>query len=250
MSTDIWDSLKRRFAYDDWAERSSLEESLLVWRFFISESMLTGWRISRSQQFAPGPVTRTEMIWKRASSDTDELLRLDIFECVSLAAAHEQLLQAVAEFQSGAITRMQSGIGDVAFGNGEFTQLFARANLVIMLRNAGRQLVSVTEATRLLDDELKSRPEAKPGLVAPSIATFQLREQEAKVGSRVQIRLEATDPLGRPVWFKLFASRGRLSLEDDRPTYQPDAAGSHQLTAFAVNENAGVATRSISLRVT
>lgn len=35
----------------------------------------------------------------------------------------------------------------------------------------------------------------------------------------------------------------------DRPTYQPETAGSHQLTAFALNENAGLATRTVTVRV-
>jgi|GEM_PF-4920775 len=250
MGTDMWEKLKQQFGYDEWADRSSLRDSLLIWRFFISPPLLAGWLVSRSQRFVSGSATRTELVCSRPTAGEDELLRLDIFECSSLRDAHEQLLQTLGEFQSAAIRQMAAGVGDIQFGNGEFTQLFARANLVVMLRNAGKQLVPVAETARAIDGALTSRPEASRDQVAPTLTRFLIEEQEAKAGSRVTIGLEATDPLGRAVWFKLFASGGQLTVDAEQLIYQPEAAGTYQITAFALNENQGVATRTVSVRVT
>ena len=250
MGTDRWEQLRREFGYEQWAGRTSLQESLAVWRYFVAPSLLQGWRLHGSQRFDSGPATRTELIFTRPTREDDELLRVDVFECSSLVAAHEQLLRVVADFQSAAVTQVTGGPGDVAFGNGDFTQVFARANLVVMLRNAGRNLVPVTQSTRLIDAEITSRPEVVPNRVSPTLTALELEDREPKVGSRVPIRVEAADPLGRDVWFKAFASGGDLSIEDDRLTYTARVAGSHRMTVFVLNENQGVATRSLDVRVT
>ncbi len=240
--------LRKLHSFESWANRSPLPESLHVLGFFLSSNDMPGWRQNRLELFEGEQIRRTQSIWSQREG-VDELLRVDLLECPSRSAAHERLLETVGEFQSAAVTRQEVGFGDVAFGNGEFALVFARGNLVAMFRNAGRELVSVIDDARRLDEQLTSRPAAGQG-VTPSISRFELTVGEARVGEPVTVQLEAADPLGRPVWFKVFAAGGQLRAEGGRLVYEPDLAGSHRLTAFAVNENGGVATRTVAVNAT
>lgn len=234
--------LKRLHSYETWVDRSPLPESLHILGFFLTSDDMPGWQRNRRELFESEQVRRTQSIWSRREH-VDELLRVDLLECPSRTAAHELLLDTIGEFQSAAVSRQEVGLGDVAFGNGEFALVFARGNLVVMFRNAGRELVSVVDDARHLDEQLTSRPTAGHG-VTPSIIRFELSVREAKVGEPVTIEMEAADPLGRPVWFKVFAAGGQLHAEGGGLIYEPNVSGSHRLTAFAVNENGGVATRT------
>lgn len=237
--------LRRRHSFAEWAGRSSLSESLLVLGFFVSAADLPGWRQHRVERFDSEQVRRTQSTWIREGAE--ELLRVDLLECPSRIAAHEQLLYAVGEFQSAAVVRQQVEFGDVAFGTGQLVVVFARGNLVAMLRSGGRRPVPVIDLARDLDQRLTSRPAEGRG-VAPSITRFEPAQPEAAVGEPVRLRLEAADPLGRPVWLKVFAAGGELRVEGGATVYQSDTAGSHRLMAVAVNENGGVATSTTSIR--
>jgi hypothetical protein len=96
-------------------------------------------------------------IW-RHGENTEELLAVDLFECVSIKAAHDQLLEALANMESDAIERTEKNApGDIAFGLGDTMILFARANMVVLVRNAGPKIVPVSAVARELDLQLARR---------------------------------------------------------------------------------------------
>lgn len=81
------------------------------------------------------------------------LIRLDIQVCVSSSAARHFLLQRLGQFQSALLERQDDPIiGDVVFVEPETEALVAAwANLVILVRNAGRQAVSLKAVFHELD---------------------------------------------------------------------------------------------------
>ena len=83
----------------------------------------------------------------------NELLAVDVFECASVKAAHDQLVEALANMESDAIERRteKNAFGDIAFGLNDTMTLFARANMVVLVRNAGPTIVPVSAAARELD---------------------------------------------------------------------------------------------------
>ena len=86
-------------------------------------------------------------------------MRVDVFALESVQAAHEYLVDALGEFESSAIRRRtDTNIGDVAFGT-ETVMLFARGNLVVVVRNAGREIVPVNAIARAVDAAVLGRPE-------------------------------------------------------------------------------------------
>jgi hypothetical protein len=100
-------------------------------------------------------------LWRRGEA-ANELLAIDVFECATIKAAHRQLIEALGNVQSGAVERHtgKNAPGDVAFGLDDTMVLFARANVVVLIRNAGPTVVSVGPVARRLDALLEQWPKA------------------------------------------------------------------------------------------
>jgi hypothetical protein len=87
-------------------------------------------------------------------------VRIDVFECASVDAAHEYLIDALNEFESAGIGRRTDvTLGDVAFGT-DSVALFARANLVVFVRKATPQTEPVTPIAQTIDTVILRRLQA------------------------------------------------------------------------------------------
>ncbi|MDX1615247.1 MAG: hypothetical protein R3300_13115 [Candidatus Promineifilaceae bacterium] len=250
MNMQAVEALKERLAFDEWKDSNTLAESLFIWQFFLTGDEFPGWSAHRIRQEEPTQWPRTiQSVWRPADEGKEGLLSVDIYECASRADAHELVLQLLAEFQSIDVTRQEQGIaGDVAFAPpGNATLLFARGNLLTLMRNASRPLVAIPEIAGRFDDFLVGRPELEGAQVVPAIRRFQSAAKELEVGINAPLEAEAIDPLERPVWYKFFADRGEILLEDGNLRYRPAVAGPQTLTMFAINANRGAASQELRL---
>ncbi|SRR6266849_1821826 len=159
MDPERHEELKRRFNFEAWRERNLLRSTATLKSFEIGENHMPGWQICRRSYDSTirPPVAKT--IWGRRELSNEQLLNIEVRTCDSLQAAHTHLLELLGEFQSTALKeRPELNIGDVAFGISDPTMLlFARANLVVLARNAGPQLVSVHDVAGRLDAEILSQ---------------------------------------------------------------------------------------------
>jgi hypothetical protein len=87
-----------------------------------------------------------------------------VFESSSVEAAHDQVLEASDDMESGAIEQQtnKDTPGDVAFGLDDSVVLFARANSVVLIRNPGPRVVRVGNIARQLDRFFLRRLESNP----------------------------------------------------------------------------------------
>lgn len=124
--------------------------------FALSAIYLHGWRLHRLWR-NPSPPISTGMI-VRSGDKLDEITSaasIVLWECASVDVAHDQLLDVLCEMQSNAITRdRQREIGDVSFSLADAMFLFARANLVVLVRNAGPQVLSLEEMASTIDSAI------------------------------------------------------------------------------------------------
>ena len=82
----------------------------------------------------------------------DVVLRIDAYELPSAGRAHDHLLSVLSEFQSPVLRVLkQADVGDVAVGHGDTAIVVRRANVVFVVRNAGRDVVPVLNVARTLD---------------------------------------------------------------------------------------------------
>jgi hypothetical protein len=106
-------------------------------------------RIRHDQRARPPAI---HSIWSHDDS-TSELLAIDVFECSSVKAAHDQLIEALGNLESDAVNRRsdKGSPGEIAFGLGDTMILFSRSNVVVLIRNAGPKVVPVSGVARELD---------------------------------------------------------------------------------------------------
>jgi hypothetical protein len=237
--------LKTRHEYDRWRGVRKANDGLFVWRIHLSGNEIPRWTAIRIEAFPTRPPTQLS-IWSRQEQPT-VALRLDVDECESLHAAHEHLIERLAGFQSPGITMLQDGaLGDVAFATPSgSTVLFSRANLVVMMTNADSEVISLIDLARAFDAWLAAPPDTGASPVVPVMEGFGLTAKELHVKAPAPIELKASDPIGRPVWHKLYASDGEFRVEQERLVFTATAAGAHTLEAYAINPNHGAAKSTI-----
>jgi hypothetical protein len=146
--------LKQQHRFSEWAGRGALPQGRRAEPPALTGKELPGWTLERTDQH--------KTFWRRGGAGgrtSDAVVRVDIFALDSVQAAHEYLVDALGEFESSAMRRRtDANIGDVAFGT-EAVMLFARGNLVVVVRNAGREIVPVTAIARAVDAVVLGRPE-------------------------------------------------------------------------------------------
>lgn len=248
MQPEELERLKQEHGYEAWGGRTTLEENLFIWRLFLVGDELPDWQAHRLRpiETEDGPSV-IQSFWRPRAEAGDVFLRVDVYESDSRLAAHEFLLQHLGTFQSAMLTRDdKEPVGDVSFATPErYCVLFSRANVVVVLRNAGRDLSPVGEIAQDFDGYLVQRPEVDTEKVAPRIDDFAFADKEPKPGVSMPLRLDAADPLERPLMYKFYSSSGELLLEDKRLMYRAASAGPQEITVFAVNENRGAARREL-----
>jgi len=148
--------LEERFSAKKWHGRSDSGRRL-VKEFHLAGSEIKAWKLLKVKETEEGnKIIRS--IWSRGGN-TDELLSIDVFVASSIKGAHERVLEALGNMQSGAITQKteKNTPGDVAFGLTNTMITFARANLVVVIRNAGATLMPVGNIARDVDLQIQRR---------------------------------------------------------------------------------------------
>jgi hypothetical protein len=148
--------LKKRFDYEAWSHDDSSQEKTVLRNVSLSEIELPDWSANRIQRMAAKNVPPyVRSMWQPKGSGTEILVRVEVYECDSTQAAREFLLRLLGEFQSTQIERRSDVAGDVAFVYvGDTMVLFSRNNIVVWLRNAGAEVVSVTFLAKQFDAHL------------------------------------------------------------------------------------------------
>lgn len=239
-----FDTLKQRFEQERWRGANAMDEELFVHGFLPTPDLLDSWGAARVQIIeAPDWPRTVESIWQQSPEDRDRLLRLDVFECDSRENAHDFLIRFLGNFQSPLIERVEgTPFGDVTFaGPNQTFAVFARANLVVALRNAGPEVIPAAEFAYQVDAELISRPQ-EGGVAAPSVERFEIPRAEQ---DRVELQVRVSDPLDLPVWLKLFTRGGAVAREKGALVLRPRAREEIQVTLFAINANRGVASATV-----
>lgn len=279
MYPEITSRLKDRFQYDAWHGRNRLAENLFIWKFFFFGDEMPNWSPTRMEQVEVDDQPKiVQSLWETMSASASTspekpaaLLNVQSIECKSRDQAHNILLRFLGEFEGPLIYRWdETELGDVTFTvPGYDLILFARANMVHLVRNAGQLREPVNEVATSLDQVLTQQPEvvAQPkrgkraGLsaMAPRIAKLGTPVKEARVGESVPLDLEvapfetellgarslamgaAAEPVQR-VQFRIFSPAGEIHEEGGRLYYTPQQAGTQDVNVFALNA-ARVATK-------
>lgn len=156
MDESVRQQLEDRFDFAAWKSAPDSPPDLSTRGLIEVGSEIGGWTAHRVQPVSvAGARAAHQSIWQQGAS-AETLLRLDVVEAPSAAAAREVVLELLGQFQSPQIQRLlDPPAGDLAFGApGDTVILFARANVVVMVRNAGPRVVPVTDFAHVVDGSL------------------------------------------------------------------------------------------------
>jgi hypothetical protein len=235
------EELKRRVHQESWRGTNRLEDGLFVQGFVPPSGLLEGWIAVRSRVIEqPGWPRIARSMWQ-ASAGGERLLRVDVHECDSREEAHDFLVYLLGTLQGPLPERDEEPpVGDVAFTlpRGR-SSLFARANLVIAVLNAGPEVVPVIGPAERVDAEISSQPR-EAGEVVPRIERVDVQMGARRGHDALDVKV--ADPLGRHVWLKIFTRGGAVEREDGALLLRPHGEAPVEGTVFAVNENGGVAS--------
>ena len=194
-------------------------------------------------------------VWRKAESDAEELIKIDVVESASWRSAHEILSKLLEGYQAPQLPEAASRkieIGDVAFvGFGETVQsaIFTRANIVVRIHSVGKQDVSIVVTAKQIDELFVSKPQLSEKGVIPKIETFSSEIRVIGVDEIVPLNIRAKDPLDRPLWYKFMVDQGEVFVRDEKVCFSSTTPGQPEISFFATNENGFVAGTTLSIRV-
>lgn len=267
----LMDILSKRHDFPGWENTRTSEQHVLLWRYspFSPRFLPKGWQLSRVEELHGGPETfdLKDSFWRPLGEPFDAELQAVIYECSSLRAAHSFLSELLAEFQLTTIERQEDfiidydrvAIGDVSFAGPkdrdegylaprDLTVLFARANLVVLLRNVKSSLTPASQLASEIDRDLISNPETT-GEKIEEVERFSFPDGKFQVGDEVPIRilnlsLEDAEPS-----YKFLSSSGEVFFRKGKLLYRPSSAGIQHVTVFEFRTGKNTSRQSLSLNV-
>jgi hypothetical protein len=154
MDSELRNFLVERYSANEWLD---VQRRLGNARTADVGSLLPpGWILIKSQRHDSSRPPFVLSLWRSANQE-DVLLSVRIIECANTAAAREQLLEELGNFESPIIERRAGAVGEVAFGLRDSMIVFVRANLVVLILNAGPKVVSVYEVAGFLDGMIQEQ---------------------------------------------------------------------------------------------
>jgi hypothetical protein len=235
--------LRERYAFADWSDAGTPPESLFIWQYVRNRHDLPGYELERIEEIETERERPASIraLW-RSQSDRVAVLELLVSECPDRGSARPALLRTLGQFQ--AFLERREGVGDVAFAaarDGAVT--FVVANLVLLVRMVDGPPTPVTGPARDVERNVRARPDPG-GRVAPEI--HELAAGAPQPDGTVPITVKTADPLGRPLWFKVFGHGGEAFDRDGDLAFRPFGPEPWDVTVFAINENGGAAERALS----
>jgi hypothetical protein len=146
--------LTRHFEFKSWYGKSRHQDRVYE-AIAIDDVQIRYWKLVRALSFEHRRMEIARTLWARRRS-TEVFISIEQFKCSSIKVAHQTLLDILGDIESGAIQRDKTkrACGDVAFRLGESLRIFARANVVILIRNKGPMVVPVATIAKEFDKQL------------------------------------------------------------------------------------------------
>jgi len=228
-----------RHDFQAWKGIRRLPESLFVLNFFLRPDEFSNWQLNNLRlinQTQTAPVFQT--FWQSRNVANRVTIRIESHQRNSLADAHSTVLKLLSRFHLLDIKlQQQATFGDVVFAvPTNFVILFARANMVFLLRNVGSDRTSCEPLARALDALTVS----KPGDNMFHSHSRLLFSSESVVKDGVRYLKPAGEPgKNNERQFKFFCS-GEVSSENGQLVCRPSSEGSQSIEIFAIDRAGGI----------
>lgn len=148
-------ALERRYRASEWRGRSRHAKRSPK-TFHIDGWQIPGWLLQRMRRDDLARPMRIHSIWRHEELGA-RVVAIDGFACASVEAAHDQLIDALSQVEPEFMVRQEGkgAVGDVAFELRGTMIFFARANLVLLIRNLGQEAAPVERIAQYLDKSIE-----------------------------------------------------------------------------------------------
>jgi hypothetical protein len=173
----------------------------------------------------------------------ETLIEVIIAECNSIIKAHESIIDFMANSMASKIPCGEERgitIGDISFtGNSKrlLSIVFARNNIMAIVRSVGNLDLNVKSYAKKLDDFLVSKDKTVKSSNAPRISAFTLSTQQTTAEETVKISFNVIDPRGKDLMVKLFTTAGPISMQDNDLILECKKLGKHKVELYVINED-------------
>ena len=152
--------VKANYEFSSWAgDVKEGDRDARLPELFVLPAGLENWRLEEQEE---QPSTNRQQrvvryIYNSGREDEGSRVVSTIFNCNSVLEAHETLIDVVMTYMAPSLPRCETKgleVGDICFGShGEvnLSVIFARFNVLVEIKNAGRKPVSVNEFARSID---------------------------------------------------------------------------------------------------
>ena len=254
------ESIKEMSSFPNWVGRTRGEEfSGFFMNIVIPDRIFTSFSLLRTSepptQFDARKVKRYLYAGDRSKGKKETLIEVMLTECNSIINAHESIIDFMANCMASKIPRGEERgitIGDISFtGHGKklLSIIFARNNIMAVVRSVGDLDLDVKAFAKKVDEFLGSKGKTAKSRNAPKISTFKLSTQQTPAGGTIKISFNATDPRGKNLMFKLFTTAGPISMQDNEPILECKKLGKHRVDLYVINEDSLVSNSKLDLSV-
>lgn len=224
--------LKKAYSYEAWKDINKMNEYLFIRNFLIVNDHVLAWRKQQMRRFRLEDGKKyMKSIWVHDEEGHNTVLRLDIMECQSRNEAHQQMIGMLGNYQIPMELQIHlQDIGDVSFAApGKNSIIFARANLLIMVSNAGQKTCPMEETAIHLDQGIKYKP--KTSEVEPSMELLKFNTLTDGIQESI---LFEVDSVKQDSVYKIFSKTGDLYLDQSSLRFQPKTAGTQKIELFTI----------------
>ena len=182
--------LIKRYDAQAWLKPEPLPTNVFVWHFVPAQLQPQ----DVQQYLTPSDDEKSQIrVTESTYAKGDVLLHVTTYECDSRAAARQQLLSVLGEFQ-GPVLERKDVAGEVSYSvPRDISAVFVRGNVVVVGRNGGPKLTSVKPLLKKLDD----------------ILTKQLPPETRT--------LDKLEPPAENEWIQIVAEGAEVQLSKGRP---------------------------------
>jgi hypothetical protein len=146
MSTRPLDALKARVDFEAWHGVEPEGAGPLLHGLKLTQDAIEGLRPVSIREIDPGDGSRLLRATWTSPDQEGVILVTDLRECKSRSAAHDVVLELLANTQAPDVRRLEpSRLGDVSFGRESSTsmRIFVRGNVAVRITNGGKVVVPV-----------------------------------------------------------------------------------------------------------
>lgn len=154
------DLLSEHLGFPAAKERVHPKLPLFVVNHTFKGDEFAGWTLLSRYQLpeSPSRPILTQYLWSD-DSIAGRLLNVNVYECSSESEARDLMVEVLAGFQLPMSTdENEQPIGDMCFKKNGDVVVFARGNLIVVMRAAGRKHINVLPLAQALDNGLSRRP--------------------------------------------------------------------------------------------